>query len=50
MARSKENKRQQQMAKNAAAKLKKSLGARNCDDLMDLMDQQDEADDSSQLG
>jgi hypothetical protein len=40
------------MAKNAAAKLKKSLGVKDCDDLLNLMDQQDakqDADDSSPL-
>ena len=49
MARSKENKRRQE-AKNTAAKLKKGLGAKSIDDLMDLMDKQDakqDADDSS---
>jgi hypothetical protein len=41
MARSKANKQKQQTAKKAAAKLKKSLGLKDCDDLMDAMDQQD---------
>jgi hypothetical protein len=31
------------MAQKTAAKLKKSLGAKHCDDLMDLMDQQEDA-------
>ena len=50
MARSKENKERQQRVKNAAAKLKKRLGAENIDDLINQMTEQDtkeNADDSS---
>jgi hypothetical protein len=46
MARSKINKQKQQMAKKAAAKLKKSLGANNCEDLMEAMVQQDAKEDA----
>ena len=47
MARSKINKLKQTMAKKAAAKLEKSLGASNCDDLMEAMDQQDAKEDAA---
>jgi hypothetical protein len=50
MARGKENKRKQQAAKNAAAKLKKCLGVKDCDDLMDRMDKQDAEDSSPRRG
>ena len=46
MARSKTNKQMKQFAKKAAAKLKKSLGASNCDGLMAAMGQQDAKEDA----
>jgi hypothetical protein len=53
MARSKQNKQKQQAAKNAAAKMKKSFGVKDIDDLMEQMDKEDakqDADDSSVHG
>jgi hypothetical protein len=46
MARSKATKQKQQTAKKAAAKLKKSLGLKYCDDFMHAMDQQDAKEDA----